>query len=110
MNIILSIFNKELIDVLRDRRTLMFMVVIPVLITPLLILLPLTFEKELFSRSYIKVHINEHRLLTHNFISYIRRVGHFASLYKELFSTKSWPVKLISIIPTDSSENRALSD
>jgi len=113
---ILSRKDQYLFNVLMNRRLESYgyshrkITIISLLITPLLILLPLTFEKELFSISYIKVHINEHRLLAHNFISYIRRVGHFASLYKELFSTKSWPVKLISIIPTDSSKNRALSN
>ena len=45
MNIIISIFIKELIDVLRDRRTLMFMVVIPVIITPLLIIGSIKFQE-----------------------------------------------------------------
>jgi len=45
MNIIISIFIKELIDVLRDRRTLMFMVVIPVLITPLLVVGSIKFQE-----------------------------------------------------------------
>ena len=45
MNIIISIFLKELIDVLRDRRTLMFMVVIPVLITPLLVVGSIKFQE-----------------------------------------------------------------
>ncbi len=45
MKIIISIFIKELIDVLRDRRTLMFMVVIPVLITPLLVVGSIKFQE-----------------------------------------------------------------
>ena len=45
MNIIISIFLKELVDVLRDRRTLMFMVVIPVLITPLLVVGSIKFQE-----------------------------------------------------------------
>ena len=45
MSIIVSIFKKELIDVLRDRRTLMFMVVIPILITPLLVLGSIKFQE-----------------------------------------------------------------
>ena len=45
MNIILSIFKKELIDVLRDRRTLFFMVVIPVVVMPLLIFISLKFQE-----------------------------------------------------------------
>ena len=45
MSIIVSIFKKELIDVLRDRRTLMFMVVIPILITPLLIIGSIKFQE-----------------------------------------------------------------
>ena len=45
MSIIVSIFKKELIDVLRDRRTLMFMVVIPILITPLLVIGSIKFQE-----------------------------------------------------------------
>ena len=45
MNIILSIFKKELIVVLRDRRTLFFMVVIPVVVMPLLIFISLKFQE-----------------------------------------------------------------
>ena len=109
---ILSRKDQYLFNVLMNQRLESYryghrkITIISLLITPFLIVLPLTFEKELFSRFYIKAHINEHRLLAHNFISYIRRIGHFAALYKELFSTKSWPVKLISTLPTDSPKNR----
>ena len=36
MNTILTVFKKELLDTIRDRRTLMFMIVIPVLLFPIL--------------------------------------------------------------------------
>ena len=55
MNIIISIFIKELIDVLRDRRTLMFMVVIPVLITPLLVVGSIKFQEYQNKKSEEKV-------------------------------------------------------
>ncbi len=37
MNIIMTIFRKELIDTIRDRRTLITMIVIPILLFPVLI-------------------------------------------------------------------------
>ena len=55
MNIILSIFKKELIDVLRDRRTLMFMVVIPILITPLLVIGSIKFQEYQNKKSEEKI-------------------------------------------------------
>ena len=63
MSIIVSIFKKELIDVLRDRRTLMFMVVIPILITPLLIIGSIKFQEYQNKKSEEKIlkiaYINE---------------------------------------------------
>jgi sodium transport system permease protein len=55
MNIIFSIFKKELIDVLRDRRTLMFMVVIPILITPLLVIGSIKFQEYQNKKSEEKI-------------------------------------------------------
>ena len=55
MNIIYSIFKKELIDVLRDRRTLMFMVVIPILITPLLVIGSIKFQEYQNKKSEEKI-------------------------------------------------------
>ncbi len=55
MNIILSIFKKELIDVLRDRRTLFFMVVIPVVVMPLLIFISLKFQEYQNKKSEEKI-------------------------------------------------------
>ncbi|MCH6559336.1 ABC transporter permease subunit, partial [candidate division KSB1 bacterium] len=36
MHIFLTIFKKELIDTLRDRRTIIFMIIIPLLLFPVL--------------------------------------------------------------------------
>ena len=55
MNIIFSIFKKELIDVLRDRRTLFFMVVIPVVVMPLLIFISLKFQEYQNKKSEEKI-------------------------------------------------------
>ena len=55
MNIIFSIFKKELIDVLRDRRTLMFMIIIPILITPLLVIGSIKFQEYQNKKSEEKV-------------------------------------------------------
>ena len=55
MNIILSIFKKELIDVLRDRRTLFFMVVIPVVVMPVLIFISLKFQEYQNKKSEEKI-------------------------------------------------------
>ena len=45
MNIIFSIFKKELTDVLRDRRTLFFMIVIPVIVMPLIFIGSIKFQE-----------------------------------------------------------------
>ena len=45
MNTILAIFKKELTDVLRDKRTLFFMVVMPVLVMPLIFIGSLKFQE-----------------------------------------------------------------
>ena len=55
MNIIYSIFKKELVDVLRDRRTLMFMIIIPILITPLLVIGSIKFQEYQNKKSEEKV-------------------------------------------------------
>ena len=55
MNTIISIFKKELIDVLRDRRTLLFMIVIPVLITPLIFIGAMKFQSYQQKKSEEKV-------------------------------------------------------
>ena len=55
MNIIFSIFKKELIDVLRDRRTLFFMVVIPVVVMPLIIFISLKFQEYQNKKSEEKI-------------------------------------------------------
>ena len=55
MNIILSIFKKELIDVLRDRRTLFFMVVIPVVVMPVIIFISLKFQEYQNKKSEEKI-------------------------------------------------------
>ena len=55
MNIIYSIFKKELVDVLRDRRTLMFMIIIPILITPLLVIGSIKFQEYQNKKSEDKV-------------------------------------------------------
>ena len=55
MNIIFSIFKKELIDVLRDRRTLFFMVVIPVIVMPVIIFISLKFQEYQNKKSEEKI-------------------------------------------------------
>ena len=55
MNIIFSIFKKELIDVLRDRRTLFFMVVIPVVVMPVIIFISLKFQEYQNKKSEEKI-------------------------------------------------------
>ena len=55
MNTIISIFKKELIDVLRDRRTLLFMIVIPVLITPLIFIGAMKFQSYQNKKSEEKI-------------------------------------------------------
>ena len=55
MNIIFSIFKKELTDVLRDRRTLFFMIVIPVIVLPLIIIGSIKFQEYQSKKSDEKV-------------------------------------------------------
>ena len=55
MNIIFSIFKKELIDVLRERRTLFFMVVIPVIVMPVIIFISLKFQEYQNKKSEEKI-------------------------------------------------------
>ncbi|HEX5133482.1 MAG TPA: ABC transporter permease [Candidatus Krumholzibacteria bacterium] len=45
MNTILTVFRKEMIDTLRDRRTLMFMIIIPLLLFPMLFRVMFSVEK-----------------------------------------------------------------
>ena len=55
MNIIFSIFKKELTDVLRDRRTLFFMIVIPVIVMPLILIGAIKFQEYQSKKSDEKV-------------------------------------------------------
>ena len=97
MSIIVSIFKKELIDVLRDRRTLMFMVVIPILITPLLIIGSIKFQEYQNKKS-------EEKILK---IAYINESDD--SLTKQLLSDQKG-VKIIEGVPIDSIESYIKSD
>ena len=97
MSIIVSIFKKELIDVLRDRRTLMFMVVIPILITPLLIIGSIKFQEYQNKKS-------EEKILK---IAYINDSED--SLTKKLLSDQKG-VKIIEGVPIDSIESYIKSD
>ena len=97
MSIIVSIFKKELIDVLRDRRTLMFMVVIPILITPLLIIGSLKFQEYQNKKS-------EEKILK---IAYINESED--SLTKQLLSDQKG-VKIIEGVKLDSIESYIKSD
>ena len=97
MSIIVSIFKKELIDVLRDRRTLMFMVVIPILITPLLIIGSIKFQEYQNKKS-------EQKILK---IAYINESED--SLTKQLLSDQKG-VKIIEGVKLDSIESYIKSD
>ena len=97
MSIIVSIFKKELIDVLRDRRTLMFMVVIPILITPLLVIGSIKFQEYQNKKS-------EEKILK---IAYINESED--SLTKELLSDQKG-VKIIEGVKLDSIESYIKSD
>ena len=97
MSIIVSIFKKELIDVLRDRRTLMFMVVIPILITPLLVIGSIKFQEYQNKKS-------EEKILK---IAYINESED--SLTKQLLLDQKG-VKIIEGVPIDSIESYIKSD
>ena len=97
MSIIVSIFKKELIDVLRDRRTLMFMVVIPILITPLLVIGSIKFQEYQNKKS-------EEKILK---IAYINDSED--SLTKQLLSDQKG-VKIIEGVSLDSIESYIKSD
>ena len=97
MSIIVSIFKKELKDVLRDRRTLMFMVVIPILITPLIVIGSIKFQEYQNRKS-------EEKILK---IAYINESED--SLAKELLSDQKG-VKIIEGVPIDSIESYIKSD
>lgn len=97
MRIIVSIFKKELIDVLRDRRTLMFMVVIPILITPLLIIGSIKFQEYQNKKS-------EEKILKIAFINESED-----SLTKQLLSDQEG-VKIIEGVQLDSIESYIKSD
>ena len=97
MSIIVSIFKKELIDVLRDRRTLMFMVVIPILITPLLVIGSIKFQEYQNKKS-------EEKILK---IAYINESKD--SLTKQLLSDQKG-VKIIEGVQLDSIESYIKSD
>ena len=55
MKIIVAIFKKELTDVLRDKRTLFFMIVIPVIIMPLIFIGSIKFQQYQSKKSDEKV-------------------------------------------------------
>ena len=55
MNIIIAIFRKELTDVLRDRRTLFFMIVMPVIVMPLIFIGALKFQQYQSKKSEEKI-------------------------------------------------------
>ena len=55
MKIIVAIFKKELTDVLRDRRTLFFMIVIPVIVMPLILIGSIKFQEYQSKKSDEKV-------------------------------------------------------
>ena len=55
MNIIFSIFKKELTDVLRDRRTLFFMIAMPVIVMPLIFIGSLKFQEYQIKKSEEKI-------------------------------------------------------
>ena len=97
MSIIVSIFKKELIDVLRDRRTLMFMVVIPILITPLLVIGSIKFQEYQNKKS-------EEKILK---IAYINESED--SLTKQLLADQKG-VKIIEGVQIDSIESYIKSD
>ena len=97
MSIIVSIFKKELIDVLRDRRTLMFMVVIPILITPLLVIGSIKFQEYQNKKS-------EEKILKIAFINESED-----SLTKQLLSDQEG-VKIIEGVQLDSIESYIKSD
>ena len=97
MSIIVSIFKKELIDVLRDRRTLMFMVVIPILITPLLVIGSIKFQEYQNKKS-------EEKILK---IAYINESED--SLTKQLLADQKG-VKIIEGVQLDSIESYIKSD
>ena len=97
MSIIVSIFKKELIDVLRDRRTLMFMVVIPILITPLLVIGSIKFQEYQNKKS-------EEKILK---IAYINESED--NLIKQLLSDQK-AVNIIEGVQLDSIESYIKSD
>ena len=97
MSIIVSIFKKELIDVLRDRRTLMFMVVIPILITPLIVIGSIKFQEYQNKKS-------EEKILK---IAYIN--DSMDSFTKQLLADQKG-VKIIEGVPLDSIESYIKSD
>ena len=55
MKIIVAIFKKELTDVLRDKRTLFFMIVIPVIVMPLIFIGSIKFQEYQSKKSDEKV-------------------------------------------------------
>ena len=55
MNTIIAIFKKELTDVLRDRRTLFFMIIMPVIVMPLIFIGALKFQQYQSKKSEEKI-------------------------------------------------------
>ena len=97
MSIVVSIFKKELIDVLRDRRTLIFMVVIPIFITPLLVIGSIKFQEYQNKKS-------EEKILKIAFIN-----DSEDGFTKQLLSDQKG-VKIIEGVPLDSMESYIKSD
>ena len=97
MSIIVSIFKKELIDVLRDKRTLIFMVVIPIFITPLLVIGSIKFQEYQNKKS-------EEKILKIAFIN-----DSEDSFIKQLLSDQKG-VKIIEGVPLDSVKSYIKSD
>ena len=97
MRIVVSIFKKELIDVLRDRRTLIFMVVIPIFITPLLVIGSIKFQEYQNKKS-------EEKILKIAFIN-----DSEDGFTKQLLSDQKG-VKIIEGVPLDSMESYIKSD
>ncbi|MDP6777559.1 MAG: hypothetical protein QGI83_12425, partial [Candidatus Latescibacteria bacterium] len=55
MSTVLTIFKKELVDILRDRRTLLMMVVIPMLLFPVLITVVVKVQTSVIRKAQKKV-------------------------------------------------------
>ena len=97
MNVINTIFKKELIDTIRDKRTIMMMVIVPILITPLLMFGLLKFMQYQDQKSEDKVV----RIAFYNDSD---------DLVIENLFLKNNNIKLIKDIPIDSLESMIKAD